>query len=238
MSTTSSLRSSMRISQPLQWINNTRYARFPSSWTKNFLLRSILCADRQKRVNPKAVNSRTLPVNLWIIHRETVTVAVLFMHPALVTTPVKAMGGILNDFAWFDEGGDCSSQFDWFGLARLKSVRFSLPDASASRLAPPSDQGFLPDKLTTRKKSSRASGIRYVSCSTLHIRYSMEIYNRMAVMILNGMMRLSRCVKRLNVVTECYIGNCTFEIYTLEGFLTTTPSVSGSYGQYFDFLRR
>jgi len=29
------------------------------------------------------------------------------MHPALVTTPVKAMGGILNDFAWFDEGGDC-----------------------------------------------------------------------------------------------------------------------------------
>jgi len=58
MSTTSSLRSSMRISQPLQWINNTRHARFPSSWTKNFLLRSILCADRQKRVNPKAVNSR------------------------------------------------------------------------------------------------------------------------------------------------------------------------------------
>lgn len=145
------------------------------------------------------------------------TVAVLFMHPALVTTPVKAMGGILNDFAWFDEGGDCSSQFDWFGLARLKSVRF--PDASASRLAPPSDlQGFLPDKLTTRKKSSRASGIRYVSCSTLHIRYSMEIYNRMAVMILDGMMRLSRCVKRLNVVTECYIGNCTLKFILWKDF--------------------
>jgi len=72
------------------------------------------------------------------------------MHPALVTTPVKAMGGILNDFAWFDEGGDCpvASQFDWSGLPRLKSVRFFLPDASArSACATFRPSGFLPDKL-------------------------------------------------------------------------------------------
>lgn len=37
---------------------------------------------------------RTLPVRLCATSRETVTVAVLFMHPTLVTTPIKAMGGI------------------------------------------------------------------------------------------------------------------------------------------------
>jgi hypothetical protein len=38
----------------------------------------------------------TFPVNLWITQRETVTVAVLFMKPALVTTPLNAMGGIVD----------------------------------------------------------------------------------------------------------------------------------------------
>jgi len=46
----------------------------------------------------------------------------------------------------------------------------------------------------------------------------MEIYNRMAVMILDGMMRLSRCVKRLNVVTECHIGNCTLKFILWKDF--------------------
>jgi hypothetical protein len=41
----------------------------------------------------------TFPVNLWMIKRETVTVAVLFMYPALVTMPRKAIGpGILSKF--------------------------------------------------------------------------------------------------------------------------------------------
>ena len=37
---------------------------------------------------------RTLPLSLWITNRDTVTVAVLFMAPALVTTPLNAIGGI------------------------------------------------------------------------------------------------------------------------------------------------
>lgn len=37
----------------------------------------------------------TFPVILWMTNRETVTVAVLFMQPAFVTTPVNAMGGML-----------------------------------------------------------------------------------------------------------------------------------------------
>jgi len=37
----------------------------------------------------------TLPVILWITCRETVTVAVLFIQPTLVTIPVSAMGGMV-----------------------------------------------------------------------------------------------------------------------------------------------
>jgi hypothetical protein len=40
---------------------------------------------------------RTLPVNLSTMKRDTVTVAVLFMKPTLVTRPVKDMGGILGE---------------------------------------------------------------------------------------------------------------------------------------------
>jgi hypothetical protein len=39
----------------------------------------------------------TFPVNLWITQRETVTVTVLFMKPALVTTPLNAMGGMVDN---------------------------------------------------------------------------------------------------------------------------------------------
>lgn len=41
--------------------------------------------------------ARTFPVNLCTTQRETVTVAVLFMKPAFVTTPVKAIGGMVFD---------------------------------------------------------------------------------------------------------------------------------------------
>ena len=37
----------------------------------------------------------TLPTFGWVTKRETVTVAVLFMKPTLVTRPVKAMGGMV-----------------------------------------------------------------------------------------------------------------------------------------------
>lgn len=36
----------------------------------------------------------TLPVNEWMTQRDTVTVAVLFIKPTLVTTPLNPIGGI------------------------------------------------------------------------------------------------------------------------------------------------
>lgn len=44
-----------------------------------------------------SISRRTFRVVLWTTNRETVTVAVLFIKPALVTIPVSAMGGILSD---------------------------------------------------------------------------------------------------------------------------------------------
>jgi|SRR5712671_702354 len=41
-------------------------------------------------------SSRTLPVVLSMTQRDTVTVAVLFMNPAFVTTPKNDMGGMLS----------------------------------------------------------------------------------------------------------------------------------------------
>ena len=75
------------------------------------------------------------------------------------------MGGILNDFAWFDEGGDCpvTSQFDCPAFRASNPWDFFFQVHRQGRLAPPSDlRGILPDNLTTREKSSQASGIMYV----------------------------------------------------------------------------
>ena len=38
----------------------------------------------------------TLPVFAWVMKRETVTVAVLFMNPTLVTCPISDIGGMLG----------------------------------------------------------------------------------------------------------------------------------------------
>jgi hypothetical protein len=40
------------------------------------------------------VQELAFPVTLCKTFRDTVTVTVLFMNPALVTSPVKAMGGM------------------------------------------------------------------------------------------------------------------------------------------------
>jgi len=66
-----------------------------SSCVRYFLLRSI----RYQGYKPKAwgnlVAGSTFPVALCVTHLETVTVAVFLMTPTLVTTPVKAIGGIV-----------------------------------------------------------------------------------------------------------------------------------------------
>jgi hypothetical protein len=41
----------------------------------------------------------TLPVSLCTTHLDTVTVAVLFIKPALVTSPWKAIGGMMSSRA-------------------------------------------------------------------------------------------------------------------------------------------
>ena len=38
----------------------------------------------------------TFPVNLCSTHRETVTVAVFFINPALVTIPLRVIGGMVE----------------------------------------------------------------------------------------------------------------------------------------------
>lgn len=70
----------------------------------------------QFRINTASFNRRTscsscvrifllrsmrFPVNLWMTWRETVTVAVLRMQPALVTIPVNAMGGMVGKYNEF-----------------------------------------------------------------------------------------------------------------------------------------
>lgn len=42
------------------------------------------------------LRSMRFPVNLWMTWRETVTVAVFCIQPALVTIPVNAMGGMVG----------------------------------------------------------------------------------------------------------------------------------------------
>lgn len=64
---------------------------------KLFISLYALCSDTVKS-NSYYWNydMLTFPVNLWTTQRETVTVTVLFMKPALVTTPVNAIGGIVG----------------------------------------------------------------------------------------------------------------------------------------------
>jgi len=58
-----------------------------------------LSSKMSKQCNRPSDSKRTFFVTGCTIQRDTVTVAVLFINPTLVTKPRKAMGGILADIS-------------------------------------------------------------------------------------------------------------------------------------------